>query len=64
VVDFLLVVVVLLEVLGEEVWVPVVGVLWRRKRWARKVSVVVSKVVLGDELGRRLMVWKDSQSMS
>jgi hypothetical protein len=31
-----------------------------------KVSVEVSKVVLGvgDELGRRLVVWKDSRSMS
>jgi hypothetical protein len=29
--DFLLVVVVLLEVLGEEVWVLVVGILWMQK---------------------------------
>jgi hypothetical protein len=64
--DFLPVVVVLLEVPGEEVWVQVVGVSWIQKRWARKVLVGVLKVVLGvgDKLGRRLVVWKDLWSMS
>jgi hypothetical protein len=63
VVDFLLVAVVLLEVLGEWVWVQVVGVLWMKMQM---VSVGVSKVVLGvwDELGRHLLVWKDSRLMS
>jgi hypothetical protein len=31
--DFLLVAVVLLEVLGKEVWVQVLGVLWMKKQW-------------------------------
>jgi hypothetical protein len=62
--DFLLVVVVLLEVLGEGVWMLVVGVLWRRKRWVRKVLVSKTVLGVGDELGRHLMVWKDSQLMS
>jgi hypothetical protein len=66
VVDFLLVAVVLLEVLGKEVWVLVVGVLWMKKRWAWKISVGVSKVVLGvgDELGKCFVVSKDLQLMS
>jgi hypothetical protein len=59
------VVVVLLEVLGKEVWVWVVGGLWMKKQWARKVSTGVSKVVLvvWDKLGRHLVVLKDSRLM-
>jgi hypothetical protein len=55
--DFLPVAVVLLEVLGEWVWVQVMGVLWMKMQWAQVVSVGVSKVVLGagDKLGRRLL---------
>jgi hypothetical protein len=65
-VDFLPVVVVLLEVLGEKVWVWVVDVLWMKKWWVQKVSVGVSKVVLGagDELGSCFIVLKDSQIIS
>jgi hypothetical protein len=55
VVDFLLKAVVLLEVLEVQVWVWVVGVLWMRRLWAWRVSVVVSMVVLG--VGSELVVW-------
>jgi hypothetical protein len=66
VVDFLPVAVVLLEVLGKGVWVWVVGVLWIKKWWVWKVSVGVSKAVLGvgDELGKRFTMLKYLQLMS
>jgi hypothetical protein len=52
VVDFLPVVVVLLEVLGKGVWVLVVK--WWKRFLVSRVFVVVSKVV---QVGGELMMW-------
>jgi hypothetical protein len=50
--DFLLVVVVLLEVLGEGVWVLVVK--WWKRFLVSRVFVVALKVV---QVGGKLMMW-------